>query len=163
MKKSYIIITLVTVVLVGAAVFAFTYTQLSSQNGQQAATNPIVTTDTASNITSPSGQEETTVPTSFIPTINMEQGGSVSAGITLLVSQPQNGQTFTSSSLVVKGKTKAKADIFVNEKETKSDASGNFSVTVTLEEGDNPIVVVVVDPDGNYAENELSVNYQPKE
>lgn len=155
------IITLVAVVLVAAVVFVFTYTQLSSKNAQKTTTNSIVTANTTPNATSSS--TTAAIPTSYTPTINMEQGGSVSAGLTLLITQPQNGQTFTTSSVVVKGKTKAKADININEQELQADSSGNFSAKLTLEEGDNPIVVVAVDPDGNYAENELSVNYAPNE
>lgn len=162
MNKNYIIIALVSVIVVAAAVFAFTYTQLSSQSQQS--TTPLLTekNETITGDTTVSSNPAAS-PTIYTPTINMEQGGAVSAGITLIVNQPQNGQTFSTNSVVVKGKTKAKADIFINELELKADSSGNFSSKLTLEEGDNPIVIVAIDPDGNYAENELSVNYQPAE
>ena len=84
---------------------------------------------------------------------------AASTTMTLTISSPTDGTTVTSASVVIKGKTRANAEVFVNDVETKADANGNFSVTLTLDEGDNPIVVSANDADGNVAEKELIVYY----
>ncbi|MEK7060803.1 MAG: hypothetical protein AAB937_01065 [Patescibacteria group bacterium] len=88
---------------------------------------------------------------------------STSAGLTLIVTSPTIGQTVTISQITIKGKTAPLAEVFVNDVELKADASGNFSQGVTLEEGENYILVVANDTDGNFAEKELSITYTPAE
>ncbi len=94
---------------------------------------------------------------------NMEETTSESyaSGITLDISQPQPNTTVTSPTLIVKGRTSPSAEVFVNDVESKADAAGNFTATITLDEGENPIIVVVNDADGNSAENQILVNYEP--
>jgi hypothetical protein len=88
------------------------------------------------------------------------QGGAVTASeITLTISSPVNGSTVTTPTIIVRGKTKPNAEVFVNDEDTIADASGNFSVSLSLDEGDNPIVVSANDADGNVAEKEFTVNY----
>lgn len=84
---------------------------------------------------------------------------SRATGISLTVSSPANNTTTSSESITVKGKTVAGAEVFVNDVETRADASGNFSVTITLDEGENYILVVVNDALGNYSEKELTIIY----
>ena len=79
--------------------------------------------------------------------------------IALTVSQPTDGQTTTSSFITVKGKTVSNADVSVNDMDLKADTQGNFSATLTLDEGDNDIVVVAVDNKGLSAEKDLTVTY----
>lgn len=81
--------------------------------------------------------------------------------ITLSVSSPKSGATVRSANLAVRGKTKARAEVFVNDMETTADAVGNFSANLTLEEGENYILVVAIDEMGNAAEKELTVTYDP--
>lgn len=104
------------------------------------------------------GSETTSEPTST--NISPGAGATVSQGMTLTVTSPANGATVTSTRLTIQGKTKAGADVFINDLETKADAGGNFSVTLTLDQGDNPIVVSANDADGNVAEKELTVYYE---
>lgn len=111
-----------------------------------------------------------------VPTVAQEPGETVETGATpveekntvvtsnsiaLAISSPANNITVTSSSLVVRGKTAPKAEVFVNDAETKADASGNFSVTLTLDEGENYILVVANDANGNFSEKELTITYTP--
>jgi len=49
------------------------------------------------------------------------------------------------------------ADVFVNEIDTKADASGNFRVSYSLELGDNYLIVGANDEFGNFKEYELMV------
>ena len=79
--------------------------------------------------------------------------------ITLTITSPSDGATVTASSLTVKGKTAPWAEVFVNDIGTVADANGNFSAKLTLDEGENPIVVFANDADGNVAEKEITVTY----
>lgn len=80
---------------------------------------------------------------------------------TLAIGSPADGSTVSSSSVIVKGRTSAGAEVFVNDSEVRADANGNFSVKLTLEEGDNYILVVANDASGNYTEKELTITYTP--
>jgi len=92
----------------------------------------------------------------------VETSGTVSrsTSITLTVSAPADNTTVTSSNLVVRGKTVAGAEVFINDAETKADGNGNFSATITLDEGENYILVVANDAAGNYSEKEITVVYE---
>ena len=136
MKNKTILIA--TVVVIVAAVF------IRYRVRQQAATSGSLMTPT-----------EETVSSSTVPTI------APSTKITLSISSPANGATVTKSSLTVRGRTAANAEVFVNELETRADAGGNFSASLTLEEGENYIIVMANDAMGNVAEAELTVTYTP--
>lgn len=88
--------------------------------------------------------------------------GTVSRGsaITLVVTTPPDNSTVTTGSLIVRGKTVPGAEVFVNDAETKADSAGNFSATISLDEGENYILVVANDPQGNYSEKEITVIYE---
>ncbi|MBI5613701.1 hypothetical protein HY947_02145 [Candidatus Gottesmanbacteria bacterium] len=81
------------------------------------------------------------------------------AGIKLTVSSPVTGSTVKAAKLTVKGITSPGADVSVNETDTKADSSGNFSASVTLDEGENTLIIVSSDIDGNYSEQEVIVTY----
>ena len=98
---------------------------------------------------------------SEVPTSTAKEPVSLVSGITLTVSSPSNNTTVSNSSVTVKGKTVAAAEVFVNDSVTKADDNGNFSVTLSLEEGDNYILVVANDAAGNYSEKELNITYAP--
>lgn len=83
--------------------------------------------------------------------------------ITLTITAPASGSTTANASIVVKGKTIPRAEVFINEYSLKADNAGNFAYTVSLDEGENIIIVVANDENGNLAEAELIVNYQPSE
>ncbi|MCL4397956.1 hypothetical protein M1403_02925 [Patescibacteria group bacterium] len=81
--------------------------------------------------------------------------------IPLTIATPVNNVTVTTATIKVTGTTSARADVSVNEIDTKADATGKFSATLTLSEGDNPIVIDAVDENGQTSERELTVTYQP--
>jgi len=128
---------------------------------------------------SPAGQksnlETTASPSSSLsPTLSDSEESTVAAEsvykdeqkdirpaseIKLSISQPVSSTTVTSSSLTLKGTTSAKAEVYINDIETTADASGNFSAKLSLDEGENYIVVTAVDTDGNVADAELTVTY----
>ena len=82
------------------------------------------------------------------------------AGLSLSITSPVSGQTVSTGQITVKGKTAPKAEVFVNDVELIADATGNFTQVVTLDEGENYILVVANDTDGNFAEKELIITYQ---
>jgi hypothetical protein len=80
--------------------------------------------------------------------------------IPLTISQPAGGTTVNRPSVTVKGKTAPRAEVFVNDYQTAADSKGNFSATLSLDEGENYLVVVANDTNGQSAEQEITVNYE---
>jgi hypothetical protein len=80
--------------------------------------------------------------------------------VALTISTPAENAVVRSANLTIRGKTAAYADVFVNDEEAKADALGNFAVALTLEEGENPIIIVVTDEVGNTAQAEILVTYE---
>jgi hypothetical protein len=80
--------------------------------------------------------------------------------IPLTVTSPIEGSTVATEKVAVKGTTSANAEVFVNETELKANAKGEFSTTITLDEGDNIISIVANDEDGNSSEQEVTVTYE---
>lgn len=109
------------------------------------------------------------LPASVIPGPSSQSGDSMAASptgqpsndISLTVAEPADKSTVSAASVTVRGKTVAGADIFVNDTEGKADADGNYAVSVSLGEGDNPLVVVANDANGNSAEKDITVTYAP--
>ena len=96
---------------------------------------------------------------------NISSGGSdaVESSISLQVLSPSDGSTVTTPTITIRGKTVPSAEVFINDTDTVADTDGNFSVQMTLEEGDNPILFVANDSDGRAAEAEITVTYDPGE
>ena len=98
------------------------------------------------------------------PTPSSEAGGEESTGaetneneISLEITSPKDGEVVTKSLILVTGITLKGADVFVNDAETKADEDGNFKVSISLDEGENEIFVVVNDSEGNYAEGSVKI------
>lgn len=79
--------------------------------------------------------------------------------LTMTIISPASGSTVQNPAITVKGKTLPNAEVFVNEKEGRADASGNFSIGITLDEGENYLIVMANDDQGNVAEKELTITY----
>lgn len=95
-----------------------------------------------------------------------ESGGVVAptasvSEIALAIVSPADKDTVSEPRVSVRGRTAPNAEVFINEVETRADASGNFSATVPLEEGENYILVVANDERGSFSEKELTVTYIP--
>lgn len=71
---------------------------------------------------------------------------------------PKDGVTLSSPLVKLVGKTIPNADVFVNDEEVKVNANGEFSIELTLDEGENIISVIANDENGNYAEKEITLN-----
>jgi hypothetical protein len=149
--KNKIILGIAVVVLLSA--FGL-YRHQSKTDSQISDTSITPTISEVATLTPSVSQKQSPSPTSA-PTL------VPSSKITLTISSPASGSTVSSSSITVRGKTSASAEVFVNESETKADSNGNFSVSMKLDEGDNYIIVIANDADGNVAEAELTVTYNP--
>lgn len=95
--------------------------------------------------------------------ITPAQSMNVSNGLTLKVSEPNDGQFFTSPIVAIKGSTFPNAQVFINDMEVKADTKGNFATDLTLDVGENLISISANDDAGNYAVKELTVNYNPSQ
>lgn len=85
--------------------------------------------------------------------------GAVESSVDITVVSPSDNTTVATEKITVKGKTLPKAEVFVNEKQTVADANGAFVVSYNLEEGENHILFVANDEDGNAGEKELVIIY----
>ena len=76
----------------------------------------------------------------------------------LSVDSPHDGDTL-GATVVVKGKTDPDVRVTVNDFWAIVDASGNYSYTLTLQNGDTHIVVAATDAAGNTTKQELTVHH----
>lgn len=106
--------------------------------------------------------QEHVTPTVVVTRLTSQIQGQAKT-VPLTISEPANNIVTTSSTITVKGKTVGNADVSVNEKDLKADAQGNFSTTITLDEGENIIAVLAVDQRGNFVEQDLLVMYNTGE
>lgn len=109
-------------------------------------------------VSTPTGIEEAQQNNGPTSTASPQQIAATNQ-ITLSVTSPLNNATVTFPALTVRGKTAPNAEVFVNDVDTKADASGNFSASITLDEGENPVVIVANDANGNSAEQDIMVTY----
>lgn len=80
--------------------------------------------------------------------------------ILLNIDTPKEGDVLKVAKLVVKGTTVPYADVSVDDTDTKADAKGNFTLTLTLDEGENIINVLAIDKNGLSSEKEITVTYE---
>lgn len=157
MGKFLIPVVIVLLIITGGAAFYFTkYGQTISLS--EAGTNKIPQTESKDSLQP--------VPTE---TIMVDTGGEIKTinpttnRISLKIISPADNTEVTSSTITIQGMTEPSVDVSVNEKDMISDAKGYFSTSYNLDEGDNYIIVVAVDKDGNEAERELNITYTPAE
>ena len=78
--------------------------------------------------------------------------------IPLKVTQPADASTLFTDAVIVKGQTQPWATVNVNDRTDIADGLGNFSITVSLEDGPNAIDVITIDDNGRQGEVLLLVN-----
>lgn len=81
--------------------------------------------------------------------------------IPLKITSPSDGMVILTNNITVTGITSPNAEVSINELDLTANAKGNFSVKITLEEGENPLLVTAIDSEGNYAEQIILVSYLP--
>jgi hypothetical protein len=121
------------------------------------AASPQATSPTPSAMTSAPPTVNTLSPSSA-PSGTGLQSTSV-AGLSLVVTQPQDNYITNANTVEVRGRTNPAAVVSVNEGVAIADNQGNFAVTVTLNEGPNIIDVVTSDDAENQTGVTLVVTY----
>ncbi len=81
----------------------------------------------------------------------------------LEIDYPTNGITVNQSTITLTGKTIPGAEIFINDIQLRAKSDGLFSATINLEEGENVLIVIANDDQGNYLEKEITVNLETLE
>ncbi len=79
----------------------------------------------------------------------------------LNINTPTDGEIVKSSNIIVTGATAPNAEVNINDRQVTADTKGNFSAAITLDEGENTIVVTTNDNIGNFSEKEMTVTYEP--
>lgn len=79
----------------------------------------------------------------------------------LSVDEPHDGDNFPhdNNTVTVHGKTDPDVKVTVNGFWATTDANGNYSYTLSLQNGDNHIKVIATDQAGNTKEQDLTVHY----
>jgi len=146
MKQFLIIIFIIIIGVIGYAVY------MRIRNGGIVVSPGIPISKQKSETSGvPTTQHNFVIPSS-IPTVFQ---------IPLTIKNPVDRSIVASSTIIVRGTTIPKADVYVNDSIARADTQGNFSVQVTLDEGDNTIVVITNDTEGNYSEKDITVTYNP--
>lgn len=101
--------------------------------------------------------------TSPTPTIDNNDN----TGIFVKISEPQDEILTTKRTVVIKGSTNPENIIVVStnleDVEAKPSQEGEFSVTVNIDAGANPIIVRAIAPDGKSAQDIRTVTYSTEE
>lgn len=125
-------------------------------------------TPTAAPTPTPTVAQPTATPTSrptAAPTEAPPTPGPTSAvtptPLFMNVTAPANESIVSTQQVEVKGQTTPGAVVTVNSQVAEVDAEGNFSVTVTLDEGPNALEVLASDFEGNQASQVVTVIYVP--
>ncbi|MGB9707585.1 MAG: hypothetical protein ACPL1D_02430 [Microgenomates group bacterium] len=84
----------------------------------------------------------------------------ISSGIDLDIYEPKSNSIVNSPMIKVKGKTAPLAEVYINDKETKANMQGDFSLDYILDEGENILTIMANDEYGNYAEKEVVVTLE---
>lgn len=81
----------------------------------------------------------------------------------LEIESPVNGAIVNQSTITVSGKTLPQSEVFINDFQLKAKSDGSFSITISLDEGENILMVVANDNQGNYMEKEIVVKLETLE
>ena len=76
----------------------------------------------------------------------------------LTVTQPTDGATLNTNDVTIIGRTVPGATVTVNSVTDVADAAGNFSITLSLDDGPNALDVIAMDNNGNQGEVLSMVN-----
>lgn len=81
---------------------------------------------------------------------------------TLTIDSPADGSTYFGSSqrqVTIQGTTDSGASVTINERIVAVDETGKFQYTLSLNAGDNKLMVKSVDQSGNSTEKEITLNF----
>jgi len=151
LKKSFPIVIILCIILLMVGIGAFLFKSRYDKT---------VETRKMENAMRDAARAGTIFPTDGVgPKDGMKGEIPVEKSIALSIISPSHGTEVKSPTITVRGKTVPGADVYVNEVETVAGTDGIFKVIYTLEEGENVLLIVASDADGNAAEEELTVVY----
>lgn len=139
MNKDLIVIVAVVLglILLGGAVFAVSKFGSQVQNSLQ-----------------------TQLPTAS-PSAAQQKNVIAQNPVLLNITSPTDKIVVNTPTIKISGTTLPGAEVAINEQDIKADANGAFSTSLTLDEGENPIVIDAFDADGNSNSVELTTTYEP--
>ncbi len=117
-----------------------------------------------------SGSPSSPAPTLIVPTIPATtsivvpgtttdvSSAPLQTDLPLKVTSPADAANLSSDIVIVKGQTQPGATVNVNDQVNAADGNGDFSISITLEEGPNAIDVISTDGNGLQGEVLLLVN-----
>lgn len=109
-------------------------------------------------------QTTRTLSPSSIKTITLKPTAAPSAPVLLTVDEPTDGSVTTSRVVSIKGKTDPQATIIVTTDATDTvvnpTTTGSYSLTLTLDSGENSILITAVLPNGQEAQKQLTVSVE---
>lgn len=104
---------------------------------------------------------KTLSPTS-IQTITVQKPTPSANDVPLVIENPADESVVTSKILQITGKTDSKATVVVttdtNDVVVQPSSDGNFSLTITLDSGENRILITSIMPDGTESQKTLTVS-----
>lgn len=151
MRKAITIFVSVFILLILIGVLGFFYFNKRLIESKNLRESTEILTETGKKLLSPPASESTNTM------------GAVETSLPISVFSPSDKSIVTSPFITLRGKTVSQAEVFVNDKETIADGNGDFSVSLTLDEGENPIMVVANDANGNVGEAEITITYEISE
>ncbi len=109
-------------------------------------------------------QSTKSIPSYKIPTITLQKTTPTpQPGILLTIDQPADESVVSDKTITISGKTVPDATIIVNtgtdDEVVNPSGQGNYSVTLTLDSGENKIVVTAIDSSGNETTKTITVTY----
>ncbi len=81
--------------------------------------------------------------------------------VLLNIASPIDKSIVKTPTVKVSGTTVPNAEVAINETNLKAGADGTFSTNLTLDEGENPIIIDAFDADGNSNSVEMTITYEP--
>lgn len=81
--------------------------------------------------------------------------------LSVTITSPLNEAVVNTPEIVVSGQAPPDTVVTIGDTIAVVDASGQFSATVTLDAGPNQLDIQASDPDGNEANSQLTVTYEP--
>ncbi|OGH25030.1 MAG: hypothetical protein A3B47_02970 [Candidatus Levybacteria bacterium RIFCSPLOWO2_01_FULL_39_24] len=113
-------------------------------------------------------QTTKTVPDTNTKTISFASPApTISPSISLVLDRPKDEEVVDSNVLIVSGKTQSNAVVVVitdsSEDVITPSATGNFSTTVNLDNGQNILEVISIAPNGESVTSKKTVTYSQEE
>lgn len=120
---------------------------------------PVVQTNSPINNVTPTVQTPTKPPP---PTITEEEQIAKNNTLPLTISSPLDKSEVATPTISVSGTTAPNADVSVNDKDLKANSTGKFTTTITLDDGQNYILIVASNETGA-SEWQGTITYTPAE